>query len=670
MNKDRHYRLELEGLRAVAALLVAMYHIWFNRVSGGVDVFFVVSGFLITTSLFFMYKREGTIHPFSYIVKLLKRLIPTAWTIGILTFVMSLVILPLYTRQQNLVEFVASLFYIQNWQLGFSANDYLAQNSEASPFQHFWALSIQFQFYLIWLLLFGIAVIIVRKTRLKDIRPSLTIMFGLLIFSSLTYSIYLTEVNQPFAYYHTFTRVWEFGVGGALALLIHKIKINQTLARSFSWVGLFGLISGGLLFQVSDVFPGYAALWPVLSAVLIIVSGQQAGPSSATGLLRTKPLVWFGGISYAFYLWHWPLLIGYYELTGTETVSVAHGFSIILVATALSYITIRFIETPIRIRSFNIAKTAATIGVLALTVLISAFLYQVTLQGTMARSVEDISKSFELDTHPGAMVTTYDGTLEPDVTLHEPFRPNLQNAYYDRSVLYEDKCILGGNETEPVVCDYGETEKDTHTIALVGGSHSAHWLPMLREALKDEPVKITTYLKGTCRFTTDRMEEYPECYDWFNSTKELLVENDPDLIFTVGDVGDHEEKYDRVQPGFIDAWKFFDEENIDLLLVRDTPWYKENVLDCIEENQGNAKEACRADRDEVTRTPSPLSQVEEKPDNVDTIDVNDYFCDDEECHYIVGNVVTHFDSHHITATFSRTLAPIMKPQVMESLGIN
>lgn len=663
IQNQRRIRLELEGLRAVAAILVAIYHIWFNRVSGGVDVFFVVSGFLITTSLLSMYRKNDRIFYFSYIVKLLKRLLPTAWVIGLTTFAFSFVVLPVFTRYQTLNEFIASSFYFQNWRLAADAVDYLAQNNGASPFQHFWALSIQFQFYLIWLVLFFITITLYRMFRKAEFKNILLLAIGVIIVTSFSFSVYLTSVNQPVAYYHTFTRVWEFGVGGILALTIHKITVSKPLAWIFGWGGLFGLLSGGILFQVSSVFPGYAALWPVFSAILIIVAGNQADRLSAYNVLSWKPLVKFGGISYAFYLWHWPILIFYYAYFDVETISFLNGLGIIVVASAFAYLTIHFIEKPIRSMQVSVWKTASVITVIAAFIVVPTLYYG---QTTFSKEGPEVNVSTEMEAHPGAQMMNMEGISPGNYDFEEPFKPGLDVAYQDRADIYPDGCLVGEGDTGVKVCEYGSTENFTHTIALVGGSHSAHWLPMLQEIADDSQIKITTYLKGNCRLTTESRDGFSECDDWFESVMDELSTANPDLIFSVGDVGSPNEDFDQVSEGFIEAWEYFNEENIPLLLVRDTPWYKESVLDCINENAENPGE-CKVAREEVIRNPSPLSMAEPPP-NVTTIDVTDSFCDADYCYYVVGNVVTHFDSNHMTATFSRSLAPLMEEEVLEALN--
>lgn len=664
METKRRIRPELEGLRTIAAILVAIYHIWFNRVSGGVDVFFVVSGFLITTSLFSMYRKNGKVFYFSYIVKLLKRLLPTAWLIGITTLIASLYILPAFTKQQNLNEFLASVFYFQNWRLAFDSVDYLAQNNTASPYQHFWALSIQFQFYLVWLLVFFVAINLLRIFSSAHMKRILILVISVIAVVSFGYSVYLTTVNQPFAYYHTFTRVWEFGIGGILALTIHRLVISPRLAWIFGWLGLIGLISCAIILQVSELFPGYAALWPVLSAVLIIVAGNYSTNFSAFNLLSWKPLVKFGSISYAFYLWHWPLLIFYYAWFETESVSLINGLLIMLVAAIFAYITIYGFELPIRKIQLSVWKTASIIVVLSGLIWISTTVYEEQALALPEINSELLSES--ADTHPGAVTFMQDGRLTPLSEFDEPYLPSLEVAEIDRSVIYEERCMVGKVTTQAKVCEYGSLTDYDYTVALVGGSHSAHWQPMLDELGKTHNMKIVTYLKSSCRFTEEVDPDFPECEEWFANMKAEIAENKPDLLFTVGNVGSQQEEYDEVSDGFIEAWKYFEEQDVPLFIVRDTPWYKQHVLTCLSENE-NEPENCKAKQEDIMREINPISEVDYMPENATTMDVTEYFCDGEYCHYIVGNVITHFDANHMTATFSRSFAPVFEKPILEAL---
>lgn len=212
---EKKFRPEIEGIRALAALLVAIYHIWLGRVSGGVDVFFVISGFLITTSLLSRYETNGSFKIGDYYLNLARRLFPLAFLVLLLTASISIFILPKVRWVETIKQFFASALYYENWQLAFNAVDYLAENSEASPVQHFWAMSLQGQFYIIWPIILLVIIFLSKKVFThQSLKTLILLVFSLLFLISLSYSIYKTTVNQPWAYYDTFARLWEFSLGG------------------------------------------------------------------------------------------------------------------------------------------------------------------------------------------------------------------------------------------------------------------------------------------------------------------------------------------------------------------------------------------------------------------------------------------------------------------------
>lgn len=275
INIERKFRPEIEGLRVVAALLVAVYHIWFNRVSGGVDVFFVISGFLITTSIISTINRTGEFRFRPYVTKLMKRLLPSVFFILAIVLVLSQFLLPKSILDKTIQEVFASMFFYQNWQLAFSSTDYLDSTQMKTPVEHFWALSIQGQFYIIWFLIFTLILFLIKKYKLIKVKTLINTVLGVLFVSSFIYSVYLTSVNQPWAYFITMTRVWEFALGSLLCINLSSIKVNKFTAAVVGWLGLIGLILTGIVFNVSEMFPGYIALWPMTCALFIVLSGAR-----------------------------------------------------------------------------------------------------------------------------------------------------------------------------------------------------------------------------------------------------------------------------------------------------------------------------------------------------------------------------------------------------------
>lgn len=312
------YRPEIEGLRAVASLLVASFHIWLGRVSGGVDVFFVVAGFLTTLTLVGQVRRYGRVRPVSFLTRLASRLFPAAAVVLVAVAALAPLLLRPSQLLQTFTEVLASTFYVENIALARAGVDYLAQDDFHSPVQNFWAMSVQGQFYLIWLALVLVATLVAVLLRTRALLPRiLLLLVAALTVLSFAFSVVLVGIDQPTAYYSTLARSWEFGLGSLAALLLPGRTLPAALRAVAGWLGLIGVVSCGLLLQVSTAFPGAAALWPTLSAVLVLVAGTGPAPRYGVArLLALRPLVWLGGISYGLYLWHWPLLVLWRERTG------------------------------------------------------------------------------------------------------------------------------------------------------------------------------------------------------------------------------------------------------------------------------------------------------------------------------------------------------------------
>src|SRR5699024_939586 len=423
---ERKFRPEIEGLRIVAALLVAVYHIWFNRISGGVDVFFVISGFLITTSIVSKYNRTGEFKFFPYIFNLLKRLLPSIIVVVFTTAIVSIFLLPQSIIEKTFNEAVASLLYYQNWQLAVSNTDYLDQEQMSTPFEHFWAMSIQGQFYIIWFLIFTVIFFILKRNNISGMKL-VNIFLGSLFILSFLYSIYLTGVNQPWAYFDVGTRVWEFSLGGLLVVNLARIKINPFFGDILGWMGLIGLFLTGIVFDVSTMFPGYVALWTMLCASAILISGNIDTKYGVKSFLGSKWMMKAGSYAFGLYLWHWVLLSFYqYHFEGTPDFFV--GLAIIIISFVLSWLMTEFIEYPVKSMQLG-KKSIAVLGsglILTLAVLFELCFYHHS-------TIIDIDGEYIIDGHPGALVIADDVRVE-----HREFIPSFAQAKENLADIYDD----------------------------------------------------------------------------------------------------------------------------------------------------------------------------------------------------------------------------------------
>lgn len=310
MSQVRAKRTDIQALRAVAVLLVVIYHLWPARITGGyvgVDVFFVISGFLITSHLLDEVDHTGTVSVTRFWARRVKRLLPAAFTVLGASLLAAFLLLPRSGLGQALLEIGASTLYVLNWILSANSIDYLAADNQPSLVQHYWSLAVEEQFYAVWPLLFIAAMWITAKLVKSAATPSgrrisIAVVLLLVFAASLLFSIVETARSQQSAYFITTTRVWEFAAGGLLAVLpafLRAENVGTWLRTVLSWTG-FGLIVGSALtFDSSTAFPGHLALLPVVGTALIIYTGENSSPWSLEYLAPFKPVQFVGDVSYS-----------------------------------------------------------------------------------------------------------------------------------------------------------------------------------------------------------------------------------------------------------------------------------------------------------------------------------------------------------------------------------
>jgi peptidoglycan/LPS O-acetylase OafA/YrhL len=384
----------------------------------------------------------------------------------------SRVLMPPTRWEGLLAEAWASLFYVENWVLAGNAVDYYAtDDSLASPFQHFWSLSIQGQVFILWPLIFLGAAWTAKKYRLKY-KALLAYVFALIFAGSLAFSVAETAGNQAFAYFDTRARLWEFALGSLLALALPHLKPSLAVRVVLGWLGVAAMLSCGILLQVQQQFPGYIALWPTLAAVAIIVAGNTGHPYAVDRILTWKPLVYLGNNSYGLYLWHWPLLICYLVWADKGRAGWLSGTAIIVASILLAILTTRFVETPIRTwkwASHSRVRAGTIIAVSVSLVAAPLVLWQYQLTATAARAAEQTGRD-----NPGAVVLMpgYDQQIPKDALI----RPELASIKTDWPHL--DPCtddVAGVPDSLDPLCSQqvaeGTPEK---TVVVVGNSHAHH----------------------------------------------------------------------------------------------------------------------------------------------------------------------------------------------------
>ncbi|MFC9898100.1 acyltransferase family protein [Nocardia sp. NPDC127579] len=636
------YRSDLDGLRGLAIALVVVFHIWMGRVSGGVDVFLVLSGFFFTAMLL----RRSAIK--ATLTRTGKRLLP-ALLVVLAVVVGATVIVRPYTQWGDIsAQTLASVFYYQNWYLAGAELDYLAPDPSVSPLQHLWSMAVQGQFYLAML----VVVALWARFSGQGTRARIMLLAGLIGAGTVSfwYAAEGTAQHQAWTYYDSGARAWELLAGAALAVAAPWITMPRFVRGVLGVLGLLMVLSCGLLIDGATRFPGPAALFPVLAALALILSGMGSRPLTANRLLATPVLVRLGGIAYALYLWHWPILIFYLAEYGKVTPGLQGGLVVLAISLALAYATERCIEAPLRgdgAHRRGIGLVTATAGV---AVLAAAFGWRAVLLANPPHPPTTLAA----DRYPGAAVLS-DGV----VAAAEPMRPTVFEGQMDAPRPTYDGCITPDREVR--ACVYGD-ENSERTIALVGGSHSEHWLPALEVLAAEHRFRILTYLKEGCPLTlvdepSYALAPFPECREWSAEVLDLLDAQRPDWVFLTatrpGDPGD------TVPPEYLEVWTALSDRGLNTLAVRDTPWPRRDgvgyrAIDCLA-HRGNSY-SCGIDRAEALNAVNPALEPASAYPNVFPFDLTDAICRPERCLAAEGNVLVYRDEHHISASYSRTLA--------------
>ncbi|MCW2650713.1 MAG: acyltransferase [Mycobacterium sp.] len=681
--KAGFYRHDLDGLRGIAIALVAMFHVWFGRVSGGVDVFLVLSGFFfggsaVRTAL----TPNSSLSPVTQIVRLIRRLLPALVVVLAASAVLTILIQP-ETRWETFADqSLASLGYYQNWELASTAADYLRAGESVSPLQHIWSMSVQGQFYIAFLaLIFGFAFAF-RRVLGKYTRISIVILLAGLTTASFVFAIFAEAANQSTAYYNSFARAWELLLGALVGALVPYVRWPMWLRNGAATVALAAVLSCGVLINGVREFPGPWALVPAGATVLMILAAanQQADPGTRHRLpvpnriLATGPLVALGGMAYSLYLWHWPLLIFWLAYSGHKSAGFLDGAVVLLVSGVLAHLTTRFVENPLRRRSSAAASRPAptplrerygrptivlgsAVALLGVTLTATSFTWRehVTVQRANGRELAGLSAH----DYPGALALINNMRV-PKL----PMRPTVLEARKDLPETTSDGCISDFINPTLINCTYGDPAA-TRTIALAGGSHAEHWITALDLLGRLHHFRIVTYLKMGCPLSTEQVPlivggniPYPQCRAWVDKVMAKLVTDRPDYVFTNSTRPRNAQPGDVMPASYLGIWQILSANNIGILGIRDTPWMIKNgepfaPADCLA--KGGNPTSCGMKRSDVLDGHNPTLDFVAQFPLLKLLDLTDAMCRKDVCRAVEGNVLVYHDSHHLSATYVRTM---------------
>lgn len=661
LRTPRTKRLDIQGLRALAVVLVVLFHLWPNRLTGGyvgVDVFFVISGFLITAHLLGEVERTGTVALSHFWARRIRRLLPAALTVLAASLVAAFLIVPKSMLQQALSEITASVVYIQNWLLASDSIDYLAAENNPSLVQHYWSLSVEEQFYIVWPVLILVALWLGRKLRRngsgdrRAILIALTIVFG----ASLVFSIYATAVSQASAYFITPTRAWEFAAGALVAFLptwrLVYARYSTALHLALGWGGILLIAVSAVAFDADTAFPGYLALLPVAGAVMILCAGEHDSRLSTSRLFNLPPVQVIGDLSYSIYLWHWPLVVLFPFVFNTE-LNMPGRLVIIVASVALAWLTKKFVEDPARLGRVGLKRRRSTYsfalaGMLIILAGAGAGTWMIAEQ---QRKVDLVAATTEQCLGASAQLNTDSKVCADFDATEERLFPTLSARSGDTEGQY--KCYVNAQGLGNTECALGDVDSDTR-IAITGDSHAASLVPGLVAAAEQEGWAVDVLVGNGCQLTSVKCS-VRETFD-----DKLLTAN-YDLVFVTGKRVNQPE-----QQVLVDEFERLADAGVQIVPIVDVPIFTEATDACVVQSDGTMDTTpdCATPREEALAVGDTYEEAADEL-GLPSIDLTDVFCGDEVCPAVIGHSIVYRDTaSHITATFSRSL----KTALSESIG--
>ena len=684
----RVLRKDIQGLRALAVIAVVLYHADVPYISGGfigVDFFFVLSGFLITGLLVSELERNGKISLSEFWGRRARRLIPASSLVLIVTILVAGKVLPFLDRKAVAIDALCAALFSANWRFAQQQTDYLAVDRNPSPVLHFWSLGVEEQFYFVAPLLFVLAGAFMwfkarRNHRRIPVVPRafLGFMLTTILVSSLIYSVYETQTNQPFAFFGTPARAWQLSSGGLLALVVPfwaTTAKSIRLLSSISGIALFG----ACVYFLSEsgetagyTYPSLLAVGPTLAALLLIFGGLGEKQNFVARLFGVKPLTFVGDISYSLYLWHWPaIVLGVVYLKDDSMVTKLLLVSAALVVSVVSYY---LVENPIRnAKTFRVTLKPAASMLFGAALIMSIF----PVAGSLANQKFE-PRAIE-DKNPVVKAEPIDDTINA-VT------PAVDKAPTDEGPLRDNGCQVKTSVDEvpsKPQCTFG-SKTGKHHVVILGDSIGGAVFPALNEAGVNMDWQVTAWTKSSCPIADvrrqysrkDKPKEWEQCQTWRNRVLDKTIAEKPDLVIlaisngSLGNVLDYktgkpiaEGSASRAEgvAGFTRTINKLQESGLKVGVVESPNRAPFNMPECLIEKQ--TVSGCEF----APAVLPPVTQlVASKFSDVIYVKINDRICA-EKCLGVIDRKVVYRDALHYTTTFAKTLTPLFEKALELSL---
>ncbi|MFK5634337.1 MULTISPECIES: acyltransferase family protein [unclassified Ornithinimicrobium] len=662
-------RGDIEGLRAIAVLMVLAYHLGLPGSSGGfagVDVFFVISGYLITNQLVREATRDGRVSLPRFYARRARRLLPAATLVLVCTSVAGWLLLPRGRHAELGTEVLAATGYVVNWLFAYREVDYLAEDADPSLVQHYWSLSVEEQFYVVWPLLIIATLWVARRLRLR-FRPVLTVVLAGLVIGSAAWSVVHTAASPGTAYFATTTRAWQLGVGALLVLLTPLLaRLRRPAASAAAWTGLVLIGVTFLAVSTRTPWPGSAAALPTLGTAAVIAAGIAWPSSPPARLLGVPPMRFLGALSYGLYLWHWPAL-RLLEETHPDA-RLPTRLAVGLLSVLLAWLTLRLVENPIRFgRAVGSSpRPALAMGAAAMSVSAALGLSLLLTAPRLEAPAADAVGAIALVDPASRTTTELRAVDDPSraVAHVDTLTPDPAVVEKDISVAYRDGCqvSLQGTERRPDdACWYGDLDGDV-VVALVGDSKMEQWSSALHAIGRVEGWRIKVYTKSGCGFVDEGRTE--ECHAYNSELSAHLGdgEHTPDLVLTSVGSG-----YTGLEGSMAELLAPALDGGARLVVLADTAVQEPRgeaegvtAYECLDAHRDDWT-SCWSDQHRANGAAVLEALARRLPATL--VDLTPWICpspaDLGGCSPVVGGVVVNRQGSHLSGSYVRSLTPIL-----------
>lgn len=686
------FRPDVEGLRAVAVLAVIAFHTGLGGVSGGfagVDVFFVISGFLIAGMLWREVSATGTIALARFYGGRARRLLPAAGIVLVATAIAAVSALPPLQARTVLGDGIAGAMYVGNIRLAMQGTDYLAADAPPSPFQHYWSLGVEEQFYLLWpALLVGLAWCLARRRAAGATPVPYAIALAFIAAVSFALALHWTRTLPPWAFFTLPARAWELAAGGLVALSIPVWRrLPELVAAGLGWLGLGAIVLAYLCLDERTPYPGIAALLPVLGAAALIAAGCAAPRHGVGRVLSAAPLRAIGRLSYSWYLWHWPVLLLAPRLLGhgLGTIGVLGA---VAVSAGLAMLTLWLVEDPVRFAvalrrspAFSlVCGGVVTAAVVCVAVALLALVPAPVGRGAAADALTVTSAPAAAATGPAdpheVSVRQLTEQVQAAIAASAELRsvpsnldPSLADAPGDKAKVFGNGCVRSWLDVGQPECVAGDPGSATR-VALVGDSHAAMWSPAFEQIAAQRQWRLETMSKVTCPLlelpiTSPYLDrEYTECVRWRGEVMDRLRAERPRLIVVSmsrrygGDFG-----FTTYDQAWTDSLTRLTARlratGATVLVLGPIPDPHSTAPTCLSAHLDDAVACAPARPVAVDDAGIAAERTAVTAGGAQYADLTELFCTARRCPLITGNALIYRDDNHLTVTYAKALTPVL-----------